>query len=310
MLEFCETLTLAPATMAAADVAALRRHGFTDREILAIVLAAAYRNFISRIADGLGVEQAPGTEHPAELVRAFGLDPEQAQRTLYADRDEEGAVAPAQSAFPRGRLPAAATDGGPTWVSTTPPAAQAVAFAALCTELAARTAPAPRHHLAAAFALQPEALAATLQFARLVGLGGSGLGRQLEETIGLVVAATLGTAYLGVHHAHSLITEGAPLDRVLGIIRDPTGGSLDGCEREVARFAQKLTQASATMTRSDVDTLRAAGFDDAGILTIVAATAFENFLDRVAAGLGARLEAHAFHPDVLEAFGLQHLAGE
>ena len=56
MLGFAEKLTVAPQTMAEADVAALRAAGFADVDILDIALLVCYRNFINRLADGLGVE--------------------------------------------------------------------------------------------------------------------------------------------------------------------------------------------------------------------------------------------------------------
>jgi uncharacterized peroxidase-related enzyme len=56
MLEYAERLTRAPWDVGAAEVAALRRHGFDDRDIHDIVQVAAYFNYINRVADGLGVE--------------------------------------------------------------------------------------------------------------------------------------------------------------------------------------------------------------------------------------------------------------
>lgn len=42
--------------MKEADVAGLRRHGLSDKQILAVVLIAAFFNVATRIADALGVE--------------------------------------------------------------------------------------------------------------------------------------------------------------------------------------------------------------------------------------------------------------
>jgi uncharacterized peroxidase-related enzyme len=55
MLEFAEKLTFQPAEIDAADIERLRTAGFDDRGIYEIVLLAAYRNFINRVNDGLGV---------------------------------------------------------------------------------------------------------------------------------------------------------------------------------------------------------------------------------------------------------------
>ncbi|MEE9216763.1 MAG: hypothetical protein V3U32_04935, partial [Anaerolineales bacterium] len=78
MLDFSEKLTLTPSEMAEEDLVGLRTHGFTDRDILSIVLAAAYRNYIARIADALGVELNTTVDYAPELIRAFGVDDREA----------------------------------------------------------------------------------------------------------------------------------------------------------------------------------------------------------------------------------------
>jgi uncharacterized peroxidase-related enzyme len=55
MLDYAEKLTFEPWIVGAADIAGLRAHGFSERAVLDIVLAASYFNMINRIADGLGV---------------------------------------------------------------------------------------------------------------------------------------------------------------------------------------------------------------------------------------------------------------
>jgi uncharacterized peroxidase-related enzyme len=56
MLEYAEKLTYTPSQVEEADVQRLRDAGFDDVQILDIAIATAYRNFINRIALGLGVE--------------------------------------------------------------------------------------------------------------------------------------------------------------------------------------------------------------------------------------------------------------
>lgn len=56
MIEYSIRLTRNPSSISASDIAALRDHGFGDRAILEINLAAAYMNFVNRIALGMGVE--------------------------------------------------------------------------------------------------------------------------------------------------------------------------------------------------------------------------------------------------------------
>lgn len=70
MLEFCEKLTFQQSRMTAEDVRRLRDVGFDDGEILSIVLAASYRNFVTRVSDALGVELDPLSYDP-DLVAVF-----------------------------------------------------------------------------------------------------------------------------------------------------------------------------------------------------------------------------------------------
>jgi uncharacterized peroxidase-related enzyme len=56
MIEYSIRLTRNPSSISASDIVALRDYGFGDRAILEINLAAAYMNFVNRIALGMGVE--------------------------------------------------------------------------------------------------------------------------------------------------------------------------------------------------------------------------------------------------------------
>jgi len=60
MLEFCEKLTRRADPMCQEDVDRLRAAGFSDDEILEIVLHVGYRLFMNAVADALGVEDEPG----------------------------------------------------------------------------------------------------------------------------------------------------------------------------------------------------------------------------------------------------------
>lgn len=83
MLEFSEKLTFTPGQLAEADIEELGQAGFNEQEILGIVLAAAYRNFITRVADMLGVELTDGEQAPEEFLQAFGVTREQARTSMY-----------------------------------------------------------------------------------------------------------------------------------------------------------------------------------------------------------------------------------
>jgi uncharacterized protein YciW len=56
MLEYGEKMTLSPSEISAKDAQRLRDAGWSDKEILDIAALTSYRNFITRMADALGVE--------------------------------------------------------------------------------------------------------------------------------------------------------------------------------------------------------------------------------------------------------------
>ena len=56
MLHYARNLTVEASSIDENDITGLRELGFSDRAILEINLAAAYMNFVNRIAQGLGVE--------------------------------------------------------------------------------------------------------------------------------------------------------------------------------------------------------------------------------------------------------------
>lgn len=59
MLDFAVKLTRDQASMTAADVEELRRHGFGDAAIHDVVQVAALFNYYTRLADGLGIDPEP-----------------------------------------------------------------------------------------------------------------------------------------------------------------------------------------------------------------------------------------------------------
>ena len=65
LCEYAERLTRHQHGVSAGDIDALRRHGFDDTAIHDATQVIAYFNYITRIADGLGVA-------PEEFIRPWG----------------------------------------------------------------------------------------------------------------------------------------------------------------------------------------------------------------------------------------------
>ena len=65
LCDFAEKLTLRQAEVGAEDLEVLRGHGFNDRAIHDATQVIGYFNYITRVADGLGVE-------PETFVQLWG----------------------------------------------------------------------------------------------------------------------------------------------------------------------------------------------------------------------------------------------
>lgn len=59
ILEFVSKLTFTQQRMTPADLDVLRGHGFSDVQLLEITALVGFFNFITRVADALGVESNP-----------------------------------------------------------------------------------------------------------------------------------------------------------------------------------------------------------------------------------------------------------
>ena len=66
---------------------------------------------------------------------------------------------------------------------------------------------------------------------------------------------------------------------------------LDVRDEAMLTYAEKLTRTPEAMLPEDVDALRDAGWNDGDVLRICQVTAYFNFVNRMADGLGVELES-------------------
>ena len=80
--------------------------------------------------------------------------------------------------------------------------------------------------------------------------------------------------------------------KVEAIESDYRSAPLTQRERAICEYAVKLTQAPEAMEEADVDALRDAGLNDGEMLDTCQVTAYYNYVNRMAHGLGVELEAY------------------
>lgn len=134
--------------------------------------------------------------------------------------------------------------------------------------------------------LNPEAMGDHLDLYMTLMFGKSGLSRAEREAVAVVVSASNDCDYCVNHHIEAL-SRYEKDEETLGML-----ATADGLETfeprlsNIVRHAYKLTNAPGAMTESDLDELRAVGLDDRDILDLTLVTAYFNFVNRIALGLG------------------------
>ncbi len=92
------------------------------------------------------------------------------------------------------------------------------------------------------------------------------------------------------HHGEALRALGTDAATREDLKRDPDRAALPPRARALADYALKLTRAPGEVAATDAAALRAAGLSDAAIHDAAAVTAYFNFVNRIALGLGVALE--------------------
>ncbi|MER3465768.1 MAG: alkylhydroperoxidase, partial [Armatimonadota bacterium] len=69
-----------------------------------------------------------------------------------------------------------------------------------------------------------------------------------------------------------------------------------GQDRAMLEYAEKLALTPAQVTQDDVQSLRAAGFDDRAISNIVQVVAYFSYINRVGDGIGVDPEPETVAP--------------
>ena len=134
--------------------------------------------------------------------------------------------------------------------------------------------------------LNPAALSDHLQLYETLLFGESALRRAERETLAVVVSAANGCDYCVQHHSEALAAYW-DRERVNQLIDDYTASEkISDRMRLACDVATRLTESPGAMSEEHVHQLRNAGWSDRSVLDIVLITAYFNFVNRIANGLG------------------------
>lgn len=134
--------------------------------------------------------------------------------------------------------------------------------------------------------LNPRSMRAHMDLYLEVMFGASGIRRSQREMIATVVSAANDCAYCVQHHSEALNHYWKDVNAVHRLISDFRSASVPEKEIKMLEYAVKLTRYPDEIHEEDVSQLRKAGFSDEEILSINLITAYFNFVNRIALGLG------------------------
>lgn len=139
--------------------------------------------------------------------------------------------------------------------------------------------------------LDPAAMRAHLDLYITLLFSRSGVRREEREAIAVVVSAGNGCGYCVSHHAAALQAYWKDETRVQELVRDYRRLELGPRLRAMLDYAVLLTRDPTSVAEEHVQAMRSAGLSDDEILNVNLVTAYFNFVNRIAEGLGVEFTA-------------------
>ena len=115
-----------------------------------------------------------------------------------------------------------------------------------------------------------------------------------ERSFGLVTLASalaIGSSYCALAHARKLNSRYFSSGELAAIVAGSPDSPLSASEKAMMALAAKVARNSSSVTREDIDKLRAAGYPDAAIFDIVATAAARCFFAKIPDALGVKPDA-------------------
>lgn len=292
LLAYSEKFTFFPEQLTSGDLNTLREVGYTEKQVLDIVLVAGYRHYITRIADGTGIDI--GTDRVEESILArytYSHDAPVKQPDEIHELPGDGATV---SQVMEGTNPG-------SWVETPDFSRVGQGLRREYQEWEKLIGFVP--NWLKAISLHQESAAAASKFARYCTFGGSPMGSPREHRIGSLIASLLRAPYFyGLHG--SCLKEQATPGELLENAEGWREAALSVPDQAILEFVEQLTLDAHAITQQKVDRLQDAGLSESEVLDVIVLTSFLNCFCRVANALGVPLDpaSRAFYEEVKPAF--------
>lgn len=140
------------------------------------------------------------------------------------------------------------------------------------------------------FTARPDLLPIYTEFSDRIRAGFS-LGLREWRLITLIAAKHIPSTYCSHVYSKQLIADLGSREMVLAVQRDFRNAGLPERDVEMLAYAEKITCDAASMTKADIDRLRAVGFSDQQICDIALCASFRSFVSRYFDAVGAAPEA-------------------
>lgn len=134
--------------------------------------------------------------------------------------------------------------------------------------------------------LNPRAMAAHLELYLALMFGHGGLKRAQREMIAVLVSSLNKCEYCIQHHRAALLAYWKDEGKIQAFLENYRNAPLREQELEMLSYCEKLTTRPSDITEEDIARLKKFGFSDEQILEMNMITAYFNFVNRIALGLG------------------------
>jgi uncharacterized peroxidase-related enzyme len=256
MLEFAEKLTRYPWLMVESDVNSLRQVGFSDPEILQIVLGCAHFNYLNRMADGIGIRFEYGTSIPEfKVPQGSKANPpsDQTKGIQQVNRESVSWIAPPKTPQPSEY-------------------------------------PGQPRNLYLAMGENAEARDLAMEWRSYQLKTTPGLSARQRARIALYISGLNRCDYNASWFMRDLLQMGDDSSLLSELAHGDIPENLPHLDQSMFRQARRLTQEPWTNREEDIRNLRRAGLDDRAILQLTMLASYLSFENRVALGLGISLE--------------------